>query len=261
MLAYIHCWTNDIDKNGKPEFWVLGEAFYNGVGITRITIFETNGDNSYEQVGRVDLIGVFSFYAGTMQAVDIDNDGTEEIAICIDDNFLILKFNGNKDHQSYKLDYIKQAEQYPNGEFIVYYGATLNDLLNDGQFEILISRVHIIEQTANNLGKYETRIYQPDSTTSINEKTIIPIKNNLYQNYPNPFNPVTSIQYAIGSKQFVSLKIFNALGEEAASLVNEEKSAGFYKIDFNASHLSSGIYYYKIIAGDFVQTRKMILIK
>lgn len=116
-------------------------------------------------------------------------------------------------------------------------------------------------------GKYLYRLKQIDLDGTFEYSNIIeaevlsPSEFILEQNYPNPFNPNTRIQFAIGSKQFVSLKIFNSLGEEAASLVNEEKSAGFYKIDFNASHLSSGIYYYKIIAGDFVQTRKMILIK
>ncbi|HMN17464.1 MAG TPA: T9SS type A sorting domain-containing protein [Ignavibacteriaceae bacterium] len=116
-------------------------------------------------------------------------------------------------------------------------------------------------------GKYLYRLKQIDLDGTFEYSNIIeaevlsPSEFILEQNYPNPFNPNTRIQYAIGSKQFVSLKIFNSLGEEVASLVNEEKSAGFYKIDFNASHLSSGIYYYKIIAGDFVQTRKMILIK
>ncbi|MCZ2269487.1 MAG: T9SS type A sorting domain-containing protein [Ignavibacteriales bacterium] len=116
-------------------------------------------------------------------------------------------------------------------------------------------------------GKYLYRLKQIDLDGTFEYSNIIeaevlsPSEFILEQNYPNPFNPNTRIQFAIGSKQFVSLKIFNSLGEEVASLVNEEKSAGFYKIDFNASHLSSGIYYYKIIAGDFVQTRKMILIK
>jgi hypothetical protein len=97
MFIYILA-TNDIDKNGKPEFWVMADAFYGNYAATRITIFETDGDNSYHAVGRVDLLGIFSFYAGTIQAVDIDGDGIEEVAICIDDNFLILKFNGSENH-------------------------------------------------------------------------------------------------------------------------------------------------------------------
>jgi len=83
----------------------------------------------------------------------------------------------------------------------------------------------------------------------------------LLQNYPNPFNPSTSIQYAISSRQFVTLKVFDVLGKEVATLVNEEKSAGSYDIEFNASQLASGVYIYKIQAGDFVQTKKMILMK
>jgi hypothetical protein len=76
----------------------MGDAFYGNYAATRLTIFETDGDNSYHAVGRVDLLGIFSFYAGTIQAIDVDGDGIEEVAICIDDNFLILKFNGSQNH-------------------------------------------------------------------------------------------------------------------------------------------------------------------
>lgn len=75
----------------------------------------------------------------TMQAVDIDNDGTEEIAICIDDNFLILNFNGNKDHHTYEVFYIKQNELSASSENSVYFGATGNDLFGNGEISILIS--------------------------------------------------------------------------------------------------------------------------
>jgi hypothetical protein len=83
----------------------------------------------------------------------------------------------------------------------------------------------------------------------------------LEQNYPNPFNPSTSIQYAINSKQFVSMKVYDLLGNEVADLVNEEKPAGNYKVDFDASNLSSGIYYYRLVTGSFTDTKKMILLK
>jgi hypothetical protein len=83
----------------------------------------------------------------------------------------------------------------------------------------------------------------------------------LKQNYPNPFNPSTSIQYAITTRQFVTLKVYNILGDEVVTLVNEEKQSGVYEVTFNASNLSSGMYLYKLQSGSFVETKKMILIK
>jgi hypothetical protein len=81
------------------------------------------------------------------------------------------------------------------------------------------------------------------------------------QNYPNPFNPNTTISYSIPSSSFVQLKIFNIIGQEIATLVNEEKLAGNYEVNFDASNLPSGVYIYKMNAGSYVQTRKMILLK
>ena len=90
----------------------------------------------------------------------------------------------------------------------------------------------------------------------------------LYQNYPNPFNPTTTIKYAIpvvdanfASTTLVSLKLFDVLGRQVATLVNEVKPAGEYEVEFNASNLPSGIYFYKFQAGSFTSTKKMILLK
>lgn len=83
----------------------------------------------------------------------------------------------------------------------------------------------------------------------------------LYQNYPNPFNPITSLQYAISSKQFITLKVYDVLGNEVKTLVKEEKPVGKYEVDFNATYLPSGVYFYRLQAGNFSQTKKMILLK
>lgn len=85
----------------------------------------------------------------------------------------------------------------------------------------------------------------------------------LDQNYPNPFNPGTSIQYAVSGRQFVSLKVYDVLGKEIATLVDEYKEAGTYNVEFtiNNLQLSSGIYFYKLQAGSFIETKKMILMK
>ena len=93
----------------------------------------------------------------------------------------------------------------------------------------------------------------------------------LLQNYPNPFNPSTKIEYSIPEENFVTLKVYDVLGSEIATLVNGKKSAGYYEVNFsaingsasggNAANLSSGIYYYKLSAGNFSQVKKMILIK
>jgi hypothetical protein len=91
---------------------------------------------------------------------------------------------------------------------------------------------------------------------------LIPINYSVSQNFPNPFNPSTMIKYQLPQNSFVSLKVYNSLGQEVGTLVNGMVNAGTYEVQFNASNLSSGVYYYIIKAGDnFVQTKKMIFIK
>ena len=100
------------------------------------------------------------------------------------------------------------------------------------------------------------------TATCINDPKAIPAVYSLEQNYPNPFNPSTKINYNLPENSFVSLKIYNAIGEEVASLINGNISAGTHEIVFDASKFNSGIYFYTLRAGDkFVQTKKMILIK
>jgi hypothetical protein len=89
----------------------------------------------------------------------------------------------------------------------------------------------------------------------------IPAKYELLQNYPNPFNPVTKISYALPKNGLITLKIYDMLGREVAELVNEVKTAGNYTVDFNASSLSSGTYFYRLESNGFTDTKKMIIIK
>ena len=100
-------------------------------------------------------------------------------------------------------------------------------------------------------------------SVSQNDENLTPTEFSLSQNYPNPFNPNTSIKYAISSTQFVTLKVYDLLGREVAILVNEEKPAGVYNVQFtiNSVQLSSGIYFYKLQAGGFVETKKMVLLR
>ena len=94
----------------------------------------------------------------------------------------------------------------------------------------------------------------------------IPVEFTLEQNYPNPFNPNTVIRYSIVSPSLVSLKIFDILGREVKTLVNKEQVNGVYEVNWNGddelgNKVSTGVYFYRIDAGDFVQTKKMMLIK
>jgi hypothetical protein len=89
----------------------------------------------------------------------------------------------------------------------------------------------------------------------------IPSEYALRQNYPNPFNPATKINFVIPEASFVELKVYNILGKEVATLVYDERSAGYYEIEFNAQGLPSGVYLYKLKAGEFAETKKMLLLK
>lgn len=93
------------------------------------------------------------------------------------------------------------------------------------------------------------------------QRTNVPSNFSLSQNYPNPFNPTTTINYYIPKTSFVTISVYDVLGREIETLVNEEKPVGTYNVGFNASKLTSGIYFYRMQAGDFVETKKLIVLK
>jgi myo-inositol-hexaphosphate 3-phosphohydrolase len=102
--------------------------------------------------------------------------------------------------------------------------------------------------------------------TEVEDESSTPENIELFQNYPNPFNPNTSIQYTVNSHQFVSLKIYDVLGNEIITLVNEDKPGGDYEVEFDATELTSGVYFYKLMVGSpeglaFIKTNKMLLLR
>jgi hypothetical protein len=99
------------------------------------------------------------------------------------------------------------------------------------------------------------------SVTGVGENPLSPVIYKLYDNYPNPFNPSTTLRYSIPEEAFTTLKIYNSLGREVTTLINETKPAGVYDVNFSAADLSSGIYFYTLQAGTFTSTKKMILMK
>jgi hypothetical protein len=263
--AYQLAQTNDIDGNGKKEIWVGGDAFYPGIGsMTRITLFEANGNNSYQIVGRIDLVGVFSFFAQNYQAVDVDKDGIEEMMICIEQTVLILKFNGSTNHHSYELFYYRRNNLPAAGRNSVYYGATLYDLNNDGKEEILVTLDDIIE----NVGlRMFSKIYKPNFADDVEtENESLPHRFSLFPNFPNPFNPQTKIRIEISKRSFATIKVYNSLGKEITTLLDNEMSPGNYSInweakDSNGNILPSGVYLIRMTVDNYTETIKALLLK
>ncbi len=108
---------------------------------------------------------------------------------------------------------------------------------------------------------YDTTSVKTSPVVSVRDNANIPLQYELYQNYPNPFNPSTTIFFAIPEESNVTLKVYNSLGKEVATLVNRVLPAGYHSVVFNAKNLVSGIYFYKIEAGNYTSVRKMLLMK
>jgi hypothetical protein len=265
--AYLYAVTNDLDGNGKPEVWIGGYHFQDGEAITRITIFEADGNNSYAAVGKIDIIGAFNFYAKNMQVLDVDKDGIEEVMMCIEQHVIILKFNGSQNHHTYEVFYSKRNDSAFNGRNSVFYGASMYDVTGDGKEDIIIHMDDIITNVGMRLF---TLIYKADLTVDVNEPDLLPKELHIYQNYPNPFNPSTSIRFEIPERLNVSAKVYNILGKEIITLIEKELSPGSHTIDWEAKDsngqlLPSGVYLIRFNAANsssnYSKSIKSVLIK
>ncbi len=136
------------------------------------------------------------------------------------------------------------------------------------EFNENLTYIPVISLTADSqyiyAGTYEYGMWKrpiEDIIDDVSTSEILPEKFVLYQNYPNPFNPQTSIEFSIPRNEFVTLKIYDVLGREVATLVEKQMTAGRYTFSWNASQNASGIYYYRLEAGEFSQMRKMVLLR
>jgi hypothetical protein len=121
----------------------------------------------------------------------------------------------------------------------------------------------VVMNTDSSLGENEfvSYTYSAESIIDVESEPSKEFCFALYQNYPNPFNPTTTISFSIPSPAFISLKVYDILGNEVATLVNQERPAGEYEINLDASNLTSGVYFYRLNAGRFTEMKKMILMK
>jgi hypothetical protein len=226
----------DLDNDGDND---LSVANYNS---NNVSILFNNGDGTFTHFENYDAgDGVASHIA-----VDFDGDSFVDLAVAnyTTGNVSFLKNNGDSTFQT-----------------AVNYGTAVNsislcaaDFDGDNDYDLAVSN--------NGSGKILI-IENLTITSGIDEspETYLPESFNISQNYPNPFNPTTTIKYSIPKTSNVEIKIFDILGKEIETLVNEEKPIGTYEITWYAKNLPSGVFFYQMKAGKYLETKKMLLVK
>lgn len=224
------------DPNGvRPYFMNLidiRKRFYNNPELQRVT-----NDNAQE---------VYS-YAVTNQPVPENEDGKKHVIIGA------VNFSDNTVNTTLDLSGIQLEGSEP------YF---LTDLFSGAQVKLTAAQLSSVSVT---LEYYSARVFSLGDSVAVSLKDYDiheTVKEyGLQQNYPNPFNPTTTIKFAIPEKSNVRLEVYNILGQKVETLVDRELSQGYHEVDFNASRLASGVYFYTIQAGDYVNVKKMMLIK
>ncbi len=263
-------------KPGTPQ------EFYVGLDIATLTDIgvwgTTDGGDTWASFNGGTMLNTYNIRAlifkGTTQPTLYAGAGTSGTGV-FEYTFEPIpveftSFTANVSENSVTLNWSTATETNNSGFSVERKGSDGNwqtmGFINGSGNSTVINHYSFTDQNVT-YGKYTYRLKQIDyngSSTYSSEVNVevLPINTfTLSQNYPNPFNPSTIIKYSIPSDQFVTLKIYDVLGREAETLVNEAQVRGEYTISFNASRLSSGIYYYSITAGSYRETRKMILVK
>ncbi|HMU42560.1 MAG TPA: T9SS type A sorting domain-containing protein [Ignavibacteriaceae bacterium] len=245
--------VDDINADGIDDL-VVGRSSYNYPHISTVHYGGTDGIDTLPSFTFIqDTTISFFFSAGgeTQNIGDYNMDGYDDFIMSpAGYQQFALHFGGPEVSNNNRYG----ARGYSNGgDVFPRKGVNMGDQTNDAVNDIAVIG-----------GGYVLMLYGQDiATTGINEESSLPHDFNLYQNFPNPFNPITKIKYAVGSRQYITLKVYDVLGNEIVTLVNEVQQAGEYEIEFNAEKysLSSGVYFYKLKTEGGELSRKMILLK
>jgi hypothetical protein len=272
--------SGDINSDGFEDLIVGNNA------TNCISVYLNTGNNSFNYLMRYGIYyRTYSPFYG-----DFDEDGINDIAVVVglppsglpgaityirgkDVGVVPVELN------SFSADVLEDriilswitSTETNNSQFVIersYNSIDYNSIGTvDGKGTTTIKTYYSFEDNDLTSDKRYYRLKQVDYNGTYSYSSIvkvdlgIPAEYNLSHNYPNPFNPTTTIEYTIPQRGGVKLTIFNPLGEEVKTLVNETKEPGNYEIKFNADDLTSGIYIYQLRAGNFIQSKKMILLK
>ena len=220
---------SDVDNDGNVDAFITNYE----LGISKVWV--NNGQGTFSE---------HSSYPGNGEYVvmgDLDNDGDIDAVTCgIEKNIKIWLNDGTG-------NFIYLGSLGYNGLSVC-----LADVDNDNDNDVAVG---FWEGSGGN------KIFINQTITGIENISFIPTKFKLFQNYPNPFNPITTIRYQIPEASFISLKVFDVIGNEIATLVNEEKAVGNFEVNFDGTQLTSGIYFYQLKSEGFLETKKMLLLK
>ncbi len=253
--AYMSTFTNDINHDGRPELWIGAEAYINNVGSTILFVYEATGDNTYEIVYTIAIVGVISFYASNMLHADFDNDCNDEVLVCIDQHVLVFKNIGH----GYELYYLKRNDYINQNS--VYYSAISADFDRDNYPEIVISQ----DLVENEEGKLFSRIYKKTSTMDVNEGNYPP-DYYIKDPYPNPFNPSTTIEFFYNKSESLKITIYDILGREIKILMDDYIREGHHSVNWDGTDeygkkVSSGMYLITFKSNSLNKTLKTVLLK
>jgi hypothetical protein len=256
--AYMTCATNDIDNNGKPEFFVGGSAYYMGIPASRVYWFEADANNHYQKMRSFFLLGTDVLGNTVLYNSDVDSDGKDELVFCFSGVVVILKWNSSGYFDLFYLDWWENWDQEIHG-INVYntFGSNKKDLFVGVRDIVTTPRIRSYFYANNTIsGIQEPPANEPVITSFI-----------LDQNYPNPFNGITTIKYQVSKSVLVNLIIYDLTGKEVIRLIDEKKvNPGEHQITWNGNdqtgkEVSSGIYFYVLTAGKHKQARKMVVLK
>ena len=220
--------------------------------------FDSNGaaDNSFGTGGtvRITINGGASVYSSGY-SVALQSDGKIVIS-GISGGFAVARLNANGSmDNTFGANGTAVADSFSTDGDLTDFGWSVA-LQSDGKIVVAGSAQADFGPTA-----FAVARFLPSNVTGITKVKSLPTNFVLFQNYPNPFNPTTVISYQLPKVSNVSLKIFDVLGREVATLVNQKQSAGKYSVTFDGSRLPSGVYFYRLVAGSFVSVKKLMLIK
>ena len=267
--------TYEMDRvNSNGEYaWVDKKVFADSIGdrsriinlyenedssvsVYWINMIDSENYSSYYQNVLVDGEKLFQGYGITPSPFPNQNWGDKMIKSYHDYIIIFIDYNGLKAKKITKNGLVT----WPDDVIFSTMGATDRRYVTDKHggfiYTFIINLNGLWAQQVSKDGNLG------DVITSVKSIDDIIIKDySLSQNYPNPFNPTTTISYSINEKGFVQLKVYDVLGKEIATLVKEEKSAGNYSVKFNGNNLPSGVYFYALRVNNFVQNRKMVLLR